>query len=240
MENELEELKKENKDLKKEIEELKARLNKDNRGELQKQGMSALILDLRNNPGGLLDVAVRVTEKFIEKGKLIISTKGRKASAGQEFTSRSKNPILDLPMAVLINEGSASGSEILAAALKDYKRAVIIGIKSFGKGSVQTLIPLSDGSALRLTTARYFTPSGKQIHNKGVEPDIVVENVKPESQEKAEALKDNKIEGVCGKPEKLGQKEKLDYKSDNQIMRAIDVLRAVRLYKDNPKKDRPS
>ncbi len=210
---------------------------------LQKQGMNGLILDLRNNPGGLLDVAVRVTEKFIEKGKLVISTKGRKASADMEFTSRAKIPILDLPMAVLINEGSASGSEIVAAALKDYKRAVVLGTKSFGKGSVQTLIPLSDGSALRLTTARYFTPSGKQIHNKGVEPDIVVENAKPETQKKDEARKDSKAEEALEKFQKIekpGQKEKLDYKSDNQIMRAIDVLKAVRLYKDNPKKDRPS
>jgi len=209
---------------------------------LQKQGMNGLILDLRNNPGGLLDIAVRVTEKFIEKGKLVISTKGRKASADMEFTSRAKIPILDLPMVVLINEGSASGSEIVAAALKDYKRAVILGTKSFGKGSVQTLIPLSDGSALRLTTARYFTPSGKQIHNKGVEPDIVVENAKPETQKKNEARKDSKREEApekFQKMEKPGQKEKLDYKSDNQIMRAIDVLRAVRLYKDNPKESTP-
>jgi len=170
---------------------------------LQKQSMNALILDLRNNPGGLLDIAVRVTEKFIEKGKLIIYTKGRKVSSDMEFLSDYKTPILNLPLVVLINEGSASGSEIVAAALQDYKRAIIIGTKSFGKGSVQTLIPLSDGSALRLTTAHYFTPSGKQIHNKGVEPDIVVENTK---------------------------KEKSDYKSDNQVMRAIDLLRAVRRY----------
>ncbi|MCX5703842.1 MAG: S41 family peptidase, partial [Candidatus Omnitrophica bacterium] len=112
---------------------------------LSKEGMNALILDLRNNPGGLLDVAVKVTEKFIEKGKLLVYTKGRKPSQNLEFFSRCASPILDLPMAVLINEGSASGSEIVAGALQDYKRAIIVGTKSFGKGSVQTVIPLSDG-----------------------------------------------------------------------------------------------
>ncbi len=201
-------------------------------GKLKKEGMNALILDLRNNPGGLLDIAVRVAEKFIEKGNLIISTKGRKPSSDMKFISRCKEPILDLPMAVLINEGSASGSEIVAAALKDYKRAIVLGTKSFGKGSVQTLIPLSDGSALRLTTARYFTPSGKEIHNKGVEPDIVVENPKPETEGAGgEAAKDNKAAEALEKPEKPLQKEKFDYKSDNQIMRAIDILKAVRHYK---------
>ncbi|MFA4984409.1 MAG: S41 family peptidase [Candidatus Omnitrophota bacterium] len=194
---------------------------------LKKEGMTALILDLRNNPGGLLDVAVNITEKFIDDGKLIISTRGRTPSSNAEFFSHSKKPIPDLPMVILINEGSASGSEIVAAALKDYNRAIILGTKSFGKGSVQTLIPLSGGSALRLTTARYFTPSGKQINNKGIEPDIVVEDVSAQAEESDGGAKE--------KPPR-----KFDYKSDTQIMRAIDVLKAVRLYQKDPGRNNPS
>lgn len=194
---------------------------------LKKEGMTALILDLRNNPGGLLDVAVNITEKFIDDGKLIISTRGRTPSSNAEFFSHSKKPIPDLPMVILINEGSASGSEIVAAALKDYNRAIILGTKSFGKGSVQTLMPLSGGSALRLTTARYFTPSGKQINNKGIEPDIVVEDVSAQAEE-----------SDGGAKEKLPRK--FDYKSDTQIMRAIDVLKAVRLYQKDPGRNTPS
>jgi carboxyl-terminal processing protease len=201
---------------------------------LKKEGMSALILDLRNNPGGLLEVAVEVTEKFIETGKLVVYTKGRKASQNLEFVSRWKNPILDLPLAILINEGSASGSEIVAACLQDYKRAIILGTKSFGKGSVQTVIPLGDGSALRLTTSRYFTPSGKQIHGKGVLPDIVVEEGRIElaSKEEPPLEKAQDVFDEIEKKEKIVKKEEpFDYKSDNQLMRAVDVLKALRIYK---------
>jgi carboxyl-terminal processing protease len=203
---------------------------------LTKQGMNALILDLRNNPGGLLDVAVRVTEKFIEKGKLIVYTKGRKTSQNLELVSRSEHPILSLPIVVLINEGSASGSEIVAGCLQDYKRAIIMGTKSFGKGSVQTVIPLRDGSGVRLTTAKYFTPLGKVIHGKGVIPDIVVEEGKIEPI----ATKEIKPEDAKGIFEEIEKKKipadekaeiTFDYKSDNQIMRAVDVLKAVKFYK---------
>lgn len=202
---------------------------------LKKQGMNVLILDLRNNPGGLLDAAVRMVEKFIEKGKLIVFTKGRRPAQNMEFISAGTNPIIDLPIVVLINEGSASGSEIMAGALQDYKRAIILGTKSFGKGSVQTIIPLSDGSALRLTTSRYFTPLGKQIHGKGVIPDIVVEEGKIElaSAQGLEMPKSEEIFEEIDKKEKTaeggGQKEQ--YKSDNQLMRAVDVLKAIRIYK---------
>lgn len=202
---------------------------------LSKKGMNALILDLRNNPGGLLDVAARVAEKFIEKGKLIVSTRGRKGAQNLEFISRASKHILDLPMAVLINEGSASGSEIVAAALQDYKRAIILGTKSFGKGSVQTVIPLSDGSALRLTTSKYFTPLGKQIHEKGVMPDIVVEEGKIELADKEEVptKKPEEIFQELEKKEKVIPEEKIpDYKSDNQLMRAVDILKALKIYKD--------
>jgi carboxyl-terminal processing protease len=203
---------------------------------LKKDGMNALILDLRNNPGGLLDVAARVSGKFIDKGKLIVSTKGRKTSQNLEFISRENSPILDLPMVILINEGSASGSEIVAACLQDYKRAIILGQKSFGKGSVQTIIPLGDGSALRLTTSKYFTPNGQEIHGKGVMPDIMVEEgkieVKVKEEQPAEKPQDI-FEQLEKKEEKAPQDKSIDYKSDNQLMQAVDILKAVKIYKRN-------
>jgi carboxyl-terminal processing protease len=202
---------------------------------LSKQGMDAFILDLRNNPGGLLDVAVKVAEKFVEKGKMIVYTKGRKPEQSLKFISRSEHPIIDIPIVVLINGGSASGSEIVAGCLQDYRRAIILGTKSFGKGSVQTVVPLRDGSALRITTSKYFTPSGKVIHEKGVEPDIVVEEAKIELAQLKE-LKTESPEDVfeeLEKKEKPAKEEKpFDYKSDNQIMSAIDVLKALKLYKN--------
>jgi carboxyl-terminal processing protease len=202
---------------------------------LTKEGMDALILDLRNNPGGLLEVAVDVTGKFVEKGKLIVYTKGRRSSQNLQFISRAPHPILNLPMAVLINEGSASGSEIVAACLKDYRRAIILGTKSFGKGSVQTVIPLSDGSALRLTTSKYFSPQGKEIHGKGVMPDIVVEEGKIEitqPQEPKELKPQEIFEEIEKKEKQVKEENVFDYKSDNQLIRAVDVLRGVKIYKD--------
>ena len=198
---------------------------------LKKEGMQALILDLRNNPGGLLDVAVKLAEKFVEKGKLIVYTKARKQTQNLEFLSRERQPLIDLPMAILINEGSASGSEIVAACLQDYKRAIILGTKSFGKGSVQTIIPLNDGSALRLTTSKYFTPLGKEIHNKGVLPDIVVEEGKIELSPKEESLieKPQEVFEQFDEEEPKDKKEQ-NYKSDNQLMRCVDVLKALMIY----------
>lgn len=198
---------------------------------LKRQGMTAFILDLRNDPGGILDVAAKVTEKFIEPGKIIVYTKGRKNAQNLEFVSSVKNPIVNIPMAVLINEGSASGSEIVAGCLQDYKRAIIVGVKSFGKGSVQTVIPLSDGSALRLTTSRYFTPSGKQIHGKGVVPDIIVEEPKIDVTDKTDK-KVSKGQDVFDEIEKKEplKKGEFDYKSDVQLMRAIDALKVVKIY----------
>ena len=202
---------------------------------LTKVGMNALILDLRNNPGGLLDVAVRVAEKFIPKGKLIVSTKGRRASQNLEFISSVNSSILDLPLVILINEGSASGSEIVAGCLQDYKRAIILGVKSFGKGSVQTIMPLGDGSALRLTTSKYFTPKGQQIHGKGVVPDIMVEEGRIElaSKEDQTVEKPQDIfEQIEKKEKKVEEEKSQDYKSDNQLMRAVDILKAVKIYKE--------
>ncbi|MDD5692280.1 MAG: S41 family peptidase [Candidatus Omnitrophica bacterium] len=203
---------------------------------LSKQKMEALIIDLRNNPGGLLDVAVKITGRFIPADKMVVYTKGRQKEQNLEFLSDSKDAITDIPMAVLINEGSASGSEIVAGALQDYKRAMIIGTKSFGKGSVQTLIPLSDGSALRLTTSHYFTPSGKIIHEKGVTPDIEVQEQKENEAKEGEAKekKPNEIFDEITNKEmksKTGADE-FDYSSDIQLKRAVETLKAIKIYKD--------
>src|SRR5689334_22493213 len=138
-----------------------------------------VILDLRNNPGGLLDQAVAVSDAFLEKGE-IVSTRGKRAEEAQRYNARPGDIASGLPVAVLINGGSASASEIVAGALQDHHRAVLIGTKSFGKGSVQTIIPLAGHGAMRLTTARYYTPSGRSIQAKGIEPDIVVEPAKIE------------------------------------------------------------
>src|SRR5205814_5706643 len=139
--------------------------------ELQKQGMQALVLDLRNNPGGLLNVAVDVCAQFLPPGTKVVSTQGRVASQQHDYsTSAARRERPNFQMAVLINEGSASGSEIVAGAMKDLKRAVLVGETTFGKGSVQNVVQLPDGSALRFTTAKYYTPSKQVIHGNGVTP----------------------------------------------------------------------
>src|SRR5512145_153129 len=139
----------------------------------EKSGMKGLVLDLRNNPGGLLDQAVKVADEFIESG-LIVYTDGRIESQKYKYFARKEGTWTGFPIVVLVNAGSASASEIVAGALQDHGRAILLGTKSFGKGSVQTILPLEDGSALRLTTARYFTPNGRSIQAKGIEPDIVI------------------------------------------------------------------
>src|SRR5260370_23092543 len=136
--------------------------------------MKALILDLRNNPGGLLTAAVEVSEKFIDDGKLVVYTEGRVRNQNMRFSAHAKKGYSKMPMVILVNQGSASASEIVAGALQDWGRAMVVGTQTFGKGSVQTIIPLSDGSGLRLTTAKYFTPKGRSIHGVGINPDIVV------------------------------------------------------------------
>ncbi|HIJ37442.1 MAG TPA: PDZ domain-containing protein [Rhodospirillaceae bacterium] len=156
--------------LRKAIEQLK----KDSNGTLE-----GLVLDLRNNPGGLLDQAVAVAGDFIEKGE-IVSTRSRRPEDTQRFNAHGKDQTDGLPMVVLINDGSASASEIVAGALQDHRRAILLGTKSFGKGSVQTIIPLNGHGAMRLTTARYYTPSGRSIQAVGIEPDIKVSPAKVE------------------------------------------------------------
>lgn len=202
--------------------------------QLTKKKMGALILDLRNNPGGLLESAAQVADKFIPNGKKIVYTRGRdKKAQNFEFMSHLGHPIVNLPMVVLINEGSASGSEIVAACLKDYKRAVIVGTKSFGKGSVQTVVPLGDGSALRLTTSKYFSPFGQEIHGKGVMPDIVVEAGKIETVSSKDNSGDETEEvfnQLEKKEDKLKAPEAFNYKRDNQLMQAVDILKAIKIY----------
>ena len=141
---------------------------------MENRDMKALIIDLRNNPGGLLDQAVEVCEKFLPRGELIVSTEARHYADRAVYKSTGKNPHPDYPIAVLVNHGSASASEIVAGCLQDLNRAMIVGERTFGKGSVQSILPLGDGAALRLTTAKYYTPSHKVIHEKGIIPNIVV------------------------------------------------------------------
>src|SRR5215831_6950811 len=181
-----------------------------------KVGMKALVFDLRNNPGGLLTAAVEVTEEFIDDGKLVVYTEGRVRNQNMRFSAHAKKSYPTLPMVVLVNQGSASASEIVAGALQDWGRAIVVGTQTFGKGSVQTIIPLSDGSGLRLTTAKYFTPKGRSIHGKGITPDIVVEVPK----DPATASKNPPL--PSGDPLE-------DLKKDVQLQRALDVIKTMRV-----------
>ncbi len=147
---------------------------------LREENLRGLIVDLRNNPGGLLSAAVGVSDQFLKADTLVVSIKGRDGHE-DEYRTRLTTEPHDYPMIVLVNHGSASASEIVAAAMQDWEKAVIVGKTTFGKGSVQTILPLSDGSGLRLTTAKYYTPSGASIHDVGVKPDIVVEARKPDA-----------------------------------------------------------
>ncbi|HEX9747632.1 MAG TPA: S41 family peptidase [Methylomirabilota bacterium] len=183
--------------------------------------IQGLVLDLRNNPGGLLTSAVEVTEKFLESGKLVVYTEGRVRNQNMRFSSNAKRVFSDFPIVVLVNQGSASASEIVAGALQDWGRAVVIGTQSFGKGSVQTIIPLSDGSGLRLTTAKYFTPKGRSIHGKGITPDIIVEVPKPAP---AAAGADAPVPTP---PVSETPQEQL--KRDPQLQRALDLLKAMKI-----------
>jgi carboxyl-terminal processing protease len=179
--------------------------------------ISGLVLDLRNNPGGLLEQAIAVTDEFIEGGQLIVYTKGRLANQNMKGYSKTQGSHPNVPLVILVNGGSASASEIVAGALQDLKRATIIGTKTFGKGSVQTIIPLSDGSGLRLTTAKYYTPKGRMIHEKGIIPDVIVEEPKPETAEGEESPSEpNRPTGL---PED-------DLSGDPQLQKAVDLLKA--------------
>jgi carboxyl-terminal processing protease len=168
--------------------------------QFKEQKVQSTILDLRNNPGGLLTAAVEVSEQFLPNGKLVVYTKGRE-SKKDEWFAKGRDQMDDSPMIILVNEGSASASEIVAGALQDYGRAVIVGTTSFGKGSVQTILPLGDGSGLRLTTAKYYTPKGRSIQSTGITPDIVIKPQPATTVAKAETKPGEKeTEGKMSKP----------------------------------------
>jgi carboxyl-terminal processing protease len=195
-----------------------------------------VVLDLRNDPGGLLDQAVAVADAFLEKGE-IVSTRGRRSEDAQRYNARPGDIAAGLPIAVLINGGSASASEIVAGALQDHHRAVLLGTRSFGKGSVQTIIPLPGHGAMRLTTARYYTPSGRSIQAKGIDPDIVVEAAKIEkTPEKGEAKpatasdlkKDDSGDG--GGEQSSVDPSIIGTSADYQLARAVDMLRGIGLF----------
>ncbi len=214
-----------------ELEQAVARLRRESGDELV-----GLVLDLRNNPGGLLEQAIAVADAFLEGGE-IVSTRGRRPDSMQRFNARPGDITDGLPMVVLINGGSASASEIVAGALQDHGRAVVMGTRSFGKGSVQTIIPIPGHGALRLTTARYYTPSGRSIQALGIEPDIVVHQaeVKPlleqetgrrEADLRNRLDNDTAVDPDTGKPRE--EEEPLDVR-DYQLARAVDLLRGLAL-----------
>ncbi len=204
--------------------------------------LQGYIIDLRNNPGGLLDQAVEVSDAFIEQGE-IVSTRGREVDDSQRFNAKPGDLAEGLPMIVLINGGSASASEIVAGALQDHRRAIVMGTKSFGKGSVQTIIPLGLNGAMRLTTARYFTPSGRSIQALGIDPDILVEQVTVEqAEQKRSGRREADLRGALANPNEEngvsnGSEEGAaphalsdTTQQDFQLARAFDLIRGLALY----------
>ncbi len=222
------------------------------------QKVQGTILDLRNNPGGLLTAAVDVSEQFLPSGKLVVYTKSREGKKDEWF-AKSKDQLEDLPVIVLVNEGSASASEIVAGALQDWGRAVVVGTTSFGKGSVQTILALGDGSGLRLTTAKYYTPKGRSIQSTGITPDIVVK-LPTASPAKASDGKpsEKEGEGKTGKPpvgkdpsphdgkssDEPGSKNgtpppsvqelsgELSLEQDIQLQKAVELLKSWKIFKE--------
>jgi carboxyl-terminal processing protease len=193
---------------------------------LLEKNIQALVIDLRDNPGGLLDAAVEVAEPFFKKGDLIVYTQGRKPTDKEEFKSETEGEALIMPVAILINEGTASAAEIVTGALKDTGKAIVVGERSFGKGSVQTIIKLASGEALRLTTAHYYTPNGKLIHQKGVSPHVEVvlsaeDDAKINRQVSREDITD---------PKEFKEHFGFEPIQDTQLLTALDVLKGVQLY----------
>jgi carboxyl-terminal processing protease len=227
---------------------------------LSEKGCRGFIIDLRNNPGGLLEQAVSVADVFLDKGKIIVSTKGRLEDQNKDFLAATQPTSNDYPLVILVNAGSASASEIVAGAIKDWSRGVIIGEKTFGKGSVQTVIPLSNDAGLRLTTAHYYTPKGTNIHAKGILPDIVVDDTemilnKTTEDEKKEIhiLREKELRQIPSEENKREEDEQEDNEEkieepistkeqepelkDISLARAIDVIRATLIFKQSKKMD---
>jgi carboxyl-terminal processing protease len=217
------------------------------RGE-SKGELNGLVLDLRNNPGGVLNAAVEVSDAFLENG-LIVYTQGRVPDSELKFSATPNEMIGGAPMVVLVNGGSASASEIVAGALQDHKRAIIMGTQTFGKGSVQTILPLKNNTALKLTTARYYTPSGRSIQASGIKPDIELDAIKFASVEGGEGrIKEADLEGHLDngsedgdgtgekKPKKDKKKERIDLaKSDYQVYAALNMLKGLHLLEQRKK-----
>ena len=199
----------------------------------RKNNLKGIILDLRNNPGGVLGAAVEVSDTFLDQKKMIVSTSGRMSDAINEFKSSSNDFAKDIPIVVLINGGSASASEIVAGALQDHRRAIIMGTQSFGKGSVQTILPLTRKTALKITTARYFTPNGRSIQAKGITPDIIVKEMKFEKKDEVEFLKESDLTGHLDKNSKK-EKNRTSFKNskyadDYQLSEALNLLKGLNI-----------
>ncbi len=204
------------------------RLHEENNG-----GVKGLILDLRNNPGGLLDQAVKVADLFLERG-LIVYTEGRNDESDMKFTAHQSKTEPDYPIVVLVNAGSASAAEIVAGALQDHSRAILLGTRSFGKGSVQTVIPLSDDSGLRLTTALYFTPAGRSIQADGIEPDVLVQQVAVPPEETETRVREQDLEHHFkpnGKNKRDAVKPTLNVPYSEQDLNDVQLMRALELLK---------
>jgi carboxyl-terminal processing protease len=206
-----------------------------------KGGLKGLILDLRNNPGGLLDQAVKVSDRFIESG-VIVSMEGRREDQKVKFYAHPQGTVAPYPLVVLVNGGSASGAEIVAGAIQDHGRGILVGTQTFGKGSVQTIFPMKDGSGLRLTTARYFTPNGRSIQAKGIIPDILVKPALPEEEKavqpsKPPSEKDLERHLIDTKEKEKLKKEEVKEKkpSDPQLERALELLKSWEIFKSRAK-----
>ncbi len=205
--------------------------------------LKGLVLDLRNNPGGVLNGAVAVSDAFLKKG-LIVYTEGRVNDSKLRFNATPDDILEDAPMVVLVNQGSASASEIVSGALQDHKRAIIVGSRTFGKGSVQTILPLSNGTAVKLTTARYYTPSGRSIQAEGIEPDIPLDQVRVSAVESSfEPIKEADLSGhlMNGAGKKTGKKdgekapdkeEKSLAQTDYQLYEALNLLKGLAIQRE--------
>ena len=201
-----------------------------------KDNLKGLVLDLRNNPGGLLDQAVSVSDAFLERGE-IVSTRGRDNNGEQRYNASKGDITNGLPIVVLINGGSASASEIVAGALQDHKRGILMGTQTFGKGSVQTIIPVTSKGAVRLTTARYFTPSGNSIQAKGISPDIYVPQSKLEILENNNSRREADLRGALDSEDKQESDKNSSNDEDNtvndyQLNRAIELIRSINVYEN--------
>jgi len=217
-------------------------------GQIPPEKLKGFIIDLRNNPGGLLDQAISISDAFLERGE-IVSTRGRNAEETQRFNARPGDLTKGKPVIVLINGGSASASEIVAGALQDHKRATILGTRSFGKGSVQTIIPLGAGNgALRLTTARYFTPSGRSIQAKGISPDIeVLQDVPDEFKARSDTKGESSLRGhLKAEGDEQGGSQSYippEQKDDKALQAALELIRGIRTnaaFPPNPKSGVPN